>query len=247
MNMDSNVAGFLAGCVIIGLTTVIVVMIISFGEPGFAFPDDWETLVVGALAVLGAVFSIRQISKQIRQVDEHRQDELRRQSNSARAVLPLALTAICEYARKCIDQLLPATTMSVATLRTHVFSFPDIPPASIPLLRDCIRFSDGKIQQELTDLIIKIQPNRSNLVDFEASRQMRLPLNVDEHIVSCLEIYARSSSLFWYGRFEDERRFQTLEQAHFLCVGMVGQFPTVDQRVAQASARFTREIQSYGV
>lgn len=61
---------------------------------------DWQGLEAGLLAVLAAGFSVWFLQKQIKQAQEHRNDELARKHNAARLTLPLALSAVAELVQK---------------------------------------------------------------------------------------------------------------------------------------------------
>ncbi len=66
---------------------------------------DWQTLAAGVLAVSGAMFTIKIISKQISQAEMHRNDEIERRHQAARVALPLALSAVSELTQTISDNI----------------------------------------------------------------------------------------------------------------------------------------------
>jgi hypothetical protein len=64
---------------------------------------DWQTLIAGVIALAGALCTIKGIRQQLRQVDEHRRDEIRRRHAAARAALPIALASLSEVAAQIVN------------------------------------------------------------------------------------------------------------------------------------------------
>ncbi len=55
---------------------------------------NWQTLIAGGLALFGALVTVWHIRRQIRQADVLAKQRLHREEDAAKAVLPLALSAI---------------------------------------------------------------------------------------------------------------------------------------------------------
>lgn len=66
---------------------------------------DWQTLVAGFIAFLGALFTVLKLREQITQNEQHKTKELTRQQNAARVVLPLALSEIEQFYRAAVSQI----------------------------------------------------------------------------------------------------------------------------------------------
>jgi hypothetical protein len=66
---------------------------------------EWQTLVSGILAVAAALWAGRLLSKQIRQTEGHRQDEIERRHTAARATLPLALAKVSDITQQIADNI----------------------------------------------------------------------------------------------------------------------------------------------
>jgi hypothetical protein len=66
---------------------------------------DWQTLLAGALALVGAYLTVRGIRKQITQSEAHRQDEIMRHHNAARLTLPLALSKVSNLVQQTVNEI----------------------------------------------------------------------------------------------------------------------------------------------
>lgn len=158
--------------------------------------NRYQTMLAGAAALGAAGASVFYLRKQIAQVEQHRQDQIRRERAAARTVLPIALGAICQYAMQSIQSLkerhagqasepanVPTEALEqlVATVRTleieHVLPF-------------------AKIAQE-------IQVHNARISGGKSNRPMS-QVDFHEHLLDAAEIYARASSLFEFARFRTD-------------------------------------------
>jgi hypothetical protein len=244
--IDGGTIGLLAGCIIIGLS-VIVIAVITGGAEWKGWPHEWDTMIVGVTAVVAAFFAIRETKRQIAQVDEHRRDDLERENYAARAVLPVALSRLSNYAKACVVQLLAAIDLPPADLPTHEFSFPEIPNDIIPVIRDCVRFADGGKRRELADLLRKLQIQHARLAEFSDHDpgHLRLRINVIEYCVDSIGLFGRASALFDYGRREADSAVQPLQGVAMVCGAIHGMQDDLDKRIAAAAPRYLRELESY--
>ncbi len=72
--------------------------------------DKYQTLIAGLLALLGAWWTVRKLSEQIRQTAIIETDRRERRNLAARTVMPAALSALIDYATSCLkflDQFQP--------------------------------------------------------------------------------------------------------------------------------------------
>lgn len=244
--MSGDTIGFVAGCTIIGLA-IVVVTLITGGAEWNGWPHEWDTLIVGLLAVVGATFSIRAVRQQITQVEAHRRDDLQRENVAARAALPVALSALTRYAKGCADELLPATKLDQNQLAARQFSFPTVPDQIIPVVRDCVRFADGGKRDELADLLSELQVQQTRIFEFANPDpdHIRVPVNVIEYCLDAIVLYGRASALFDYGRRKPDSPLQSLQGSAMLCGAIPGVFPEVDERIAQHAASYLAEMQAY--
>lgn len=202
-----------------------------------AWVYDHETLT-GALlalasALLGAYFLYRQSAHAERHAQRIEEREERRRiarRESARSLLPLALSSIVEYAMEaarvtkvlldqCEDNHLPHGKVAPPTL-------PPVPSDAISVLRDLVAELQPDEIRPLSTLVADIQVQasrmRSVLADMGNSERIITSLNLEEYVLDCARIYARASSLFDFGRGKDRSpraniRWEELRQSvyHF--------------------------------
>jgi hypothetical protein len=64
---------------------------------------DWQTLIAGLIALVGAYWAVSGIGLQIAQADELEELRRVRAEAAAKAVLPLSLSELSKYCRECIQ------------------------------------------------------------------------------------------------------------------------------------------------
>src|SRR5437763_10162209 len=68
---------------------------------------NYQTFIAGILAFGGAWWTVRIIRRQITQTGKQELERRRRRNFAARAIMPAALSALCDYSEKCLKILLP--------------------------------------------------------------------------------------------------------------------------------------------
>src|SRR4051794_8372567 len=67
---------------------------------------NWQTLIAGMLALLGAYLTVKQIGRQINQANTSEERRRQREEDAAKAILPLSLSEIPAYCNECLQLLL---------------------------------------------------------------------------------------------------------------------------------------------
>ena len=205
--MDGSTIGFLSGVTIIGLSTICVLLIAGgftvAGSPRIA----WETLLVGASAILAAVVTIRQVRSQIRQTDRLAREDLARKGYAARAILPLALSGLTDYTIHCIDllaDLLPKD-LDEQMVIDRLIEVPPLPDDVIPSLREAIHFANDNDAKTLADLLGGLQIQHSRLRGLH--RKMMNPglhafttSEIAHLVIDAAEVAAGVAASFKYAR-----------------------------------------------
>lgn len=174
------------------------------------------TLVTGLAAVIAAALSIRAIKDQIqasdaavqRQIDHGvRAEKDRRDAKraAARATLPIYLSIICDYAetngrslyslvRQCVDLTLPKNVL--------LPKFPEIPFEAATAIRELVELSDDSERVFLASLLGEMQVQSSRLRGLARDRSLGIVMqhNLESYLADSVEIYARASALFDFGR-----------------------------------------------
>ncbi len=184
------------------------------------FLDQWQTLITGFLALVSAIPTIYFLRKQITQSDTHERERRQAAQDAARAVLPLTLSLIIEYAEESSrilhsvynqreDQSIPYEARKI--------HFPKIPEVAVSSLQSFIAAPRGgmgnhklreklelEVKQRINKMIVRIQIQNSRLRKLD-SREVVLTLNIEEYVLDTAKIYAMTSSLFDYARYKSDK------------------------------------------
>ncbi len=180
---------------------------------GIANLKDWQTLVGGVLAIAAAAVGGLFILNQTAETRRHEDERLARQHAAARAVLPLALSALVDYAERVATGLesLRGTMVGRRVVGTPATPFiaPELDPGAISALRDVIESASPPIGQRIAMLISEVQILSSRLRDVSSalrpgSHSLVLSLNILEYTLNAAVIFARGSALFGYARLETD-------------------------------------------
>ncbi|MBY3199988.1 hypothetical protein [Rhizobium laguerreae] len=177
------------------------------------------TLVTGLVAIGAAYVSVRAIRDQIaadersvqRQMEQTKsieRDKLLARHVAARAVMPLSLSAICNYAQSTLTvvrNLIP-DTQDERIPKTDLGDLPELPRDAIDLLKEMIEVSVHEHRVVYAGLVAKIQIHSSRM------RGMKRDLSLGDLTLKSLhtnaldaaELHAKASLLFGYGRFDED-------------------------------------------
>lgn len=174
------------------------------------------TLMTGLAAVTAAALSIRAVREQIRasdaavqrQIDHSAQVEKNRRDSkraAARATLPIYLSIICDYAEnngrslyglvgQCTNMMLPKTV--------QLPEFREIPFEAVTAIRELVELSNDSERLFLASLLgeIQVQSSRLRGIATDRSSGVLMQHNLESYLADSVEIYARASELFDFGR-----------------------------------------------
>jgi hypothetical protein len=161
---------------------------------------DWQTLIAGALALFGAWITVRSIKRQIKQADDAANDKIGRDERAAKAILPLGLSELSQYASSCIKFL--NQFYSQASTGTEVTNIPQLPSGVTLILQECVRSADPSVAQQIAILLGKLQIQRARLDGLIIKKRERslLEHEIDTNIIDAADLYARTSQLYNYAR-----------------------------------------------
>jgi hypothetical protein len=173
---------------------------------------DWQTLIAGLIAIGAAFIGGQFIHKQIRASERLEENRRRRKFAAARSVLPLALSALSDYARRCAVALkaIYAQRDDESILKQiNLPEFPSLPGAIIEDLRVMIEFGDDALYDVLATLLEELQVQTARLNDLWG--ELRTPgersttvSNIVDYILDTAFIYARAAALFDFARRKSE-------------------------------------------
>lgn len=174
---------------------------------------DWQQLLGGLFAIAAAVFGWVAINRQVRQAEEHEKERLRRKHDAARAMLPLALSDITDYAHLCAESLLTLYCRrkeeSIQKLE-NTWHPPRIPSGPTADLRDMVEAASSPLEgQTIARMLARIQVQaarlRSLAQDLRPSDDTVVTaICIERFLVDTIEISALASSAFRFARGDEE-------------------------------------------
>jgi hypothetical protein len=194
--------------------------------------DKWQTLVAGGLALIGAMWTVYYIHRQIKQVDDLEKARRSREELAARAVLPLALSQLVQYANECL-QLIKDHSMQPENLHRpplgENIELPTVQRDIIGTLQACVRYGDDNVVAQISTLLATLQVQQARLRDLISRRAQwpnrRIPrVQALDVMIDAAEVHAKASALFEYGREVADMRAKSTRQeinSAFFRIGIV--------------------------
>ena len=232
---------FIAICLLIGADALV---------PGFADRVSslhrWQDLAGAAIALLAALYGANYLLSQIRQADRIEAERNRRAAAAARAVLPLSLNDISEYARAIITAVTPLLGRA-GRIRMPRGGLSDLPALPTEVVRDLQAFiltAPDEPGEQVAQIISELQVLATNADS--VWRNLRTPRGdavmadtIQVIVARAALIDARVSVLFPYARREanDTPRVRPADVARALNIS--GLYPEVFTEVAGFAERLT--------
>lgn len=183
----------------------------------FLWVKDPETIISALIAVAAAAATVIYLKRQIDQADRHERKRWARRFRAARAVFPLNLSAVCDYAsslgaewRRLRNEVTLAEN-SAEGLNPHAFprnaNFPVLAPELVQQLALLVETTNKSNGKPIIELLGRIQVAMSRSRDFAAKLSGPDAIGnqvgyANGQIVEAVEIYARASMLFDFARGE---------------------------------------------
>ncbi|WP_026480385.1 hypothetical protein [Ahrensia sp. 13_GOM-1096m] len=160
---------------------------------------EWETLLVGTLATLGAAATVWMIRRQIAFEQKKHDEHGIAKRMVARAELNFALSELCEHAERSIGNV--SQGKKVERFSGH----------AIEALKAMVEYGDQKIQFRISKLFQKLQ-----VADSRASEPANNITDKATYSLNYMEVYCVASSLYGYARLEiDEIRPIETQELNF--------------------------------
>lgn len=174
---------------------------------------NWQSLAAGLLALFSATIGALLLYCQIRQTKNIETGRIRRHHVAARAMLPLALSRIMEYASNVGQELkrvyLNAEDNGIRSVEFRIWQIPPFPGSDTSSLADAIEGAADNVVQAIAKLVTCLQVHATRIRHLEAHADTnefkRIPKwEIAIYIRDTAEIYARCESLLKYAREETE-------------------------------------------
>jgi hypothetical protein len=168
---------------------------------------DWQNIMAGAFAIVAALIGGRYIQRQINVSESQERARVLRQFTAARAVLPLALSSLSQYAQQSAMLLRGlhnrASGEAVPQEARQGIALPSLPDEATKDLRSMVEAADqGNVGLAIAALLSDVQVQASRLAGLRNERHDHVVVLafLEEIIVNTAQIYARASALFDFAR-----------------------------------------------
>ena len=185
--------------------------------------QEWQILIAGMVALTAAFVGGAYITEQIRALNSQVNRQFEASQNleyerrlrkfaAARAVLPLTLSNLGEYASRCgaaLKTMLGHQLDEKIPNEIEIPDLPTLPKDAIDELRNVVEFGDEQISEAAATLIGEIHYKTARLKnlwqEYRAPGHHVTPVsNVESQVLDMALIYARGIALFDYARGETE-------------------------------------------
>lgn len=201
--------GFLLGAAGIGLLVMFPML-----ESYIDFIKNYQSLIGALLALGGALLTVIIIAIQIQSAQQAEVQRKHDKLRAAKAVLPLALAEISEYAKTNLQILLPLLPLlddkdGIPQYPSSQLQFVDIPTGTLQILRDCIEASGAENGEALSELPAKMQIFSSRSQSLSAKMFHRIEeihrsildtFQIRRMIMDFLHLYVLAGKYYDYGR-----------------------------------------------
>lgn len=173
--------------------------------------DDPETLVSALLAVVAAAVGSYFLYRQITQSDAHENKRRHRAYRAAKAMTPLALSEVCDFAGACLGEWVRARDhvlilnrgVDVGSLEIEL---PTLSTESIAILRAIIEAAPKKecapFVRLIRDVQVTIARTRSLTQTINSPGRRPILHSITGQMLELLELYAQAARLMPYSRGE---------------------------------------------
>jgi hypothetical protein len=177
---------------------------------GFAaWLQKWQTITALAIAMVGAAVAIQNTTRSLRHSEKLESTRRSRKQAAVRAVLPLALSQITDYAERsaqALNELVTSCNGESLPAQKALDIIPELPTETLKTLSEFIEYSDtvnvGIIEStvalmQIHDSRIRalIMANRDPL-----STRIVVRTEIEARIVDAASIYAGAAAGFEYAR-----------------------------------------------
>jgi hypothetical protein len=201
---------------------------------------EWQTLVGAGLAIVAAWMSVAAIKAQIAQAERHETERRRRQFSASRAILPLTLSRLTEYAASCAEMLGVLYKRSQGEIfepeSIAGLSMPKLPSDVISELKDFVNACDEREAEAVANILRHIQIQSARIQDLfyniHSRKVLVLVVNVENYIIDAARLHAMASSLFDFARgnspaIANAEPSQALIRRSLILTGINENFPRI--------------------
>jgi hypothetical protein len=177
--------------------------------------DKWQNLIAAVIAIAAAILAYRSATQQIRQNDQQERNRRSKKHASVRAMLPLALSRVAEYAQNsalALNALIPLCHGEALPRHSPINNLlQPLPHDTLKMLAEFIEYSDDVNTSLVENMVAWIQIHDARVRGLIRDHQepkgttVILTINIEGWIIDAASIYAAADALFEYGRRRESR------------------------------------------
>ena len=186
---------------------------------------DWQDLVSGVLALLGAYWALIGIRQQIDVDREQNREQIRRQHNAARVALPLALAEVSSFVQAIADNVAAEIeaygNQSTSEPREHLvrrgFAVEPLPKVELPsdviyAFQNFVESLDSESEiRHIAELLSSIQILKARYESLDFSH-VAMELTLYGRLIDAAKVGFLNDCLYNYGRFLDGKSFAAVNE-----------------------------------
>lgn len=172
--------------------------------------NDWQNLIAAIIAIGAAGLAYRSATQQLAQNDEQERNRRSRKHASVRAMLPLALSQVIEYAQNsafALVDLVPLCQAGGLPRNSPTNNLPQpLPHGTMTVLAEFIEYSDDIDASLVETMVAWIQIHDARVRGLIYDNQdptgtaVVVRLNIEGSIIDAASIYSAAAALFEYAR-----------------------------------------------
>lgn len=171
---------------------------------------DYQTLVTGILALGSAIWAGLLVRQQMAQADGFEQRRVESKRETARAMLPMALTELTRYANECGAFVIAFGNRELGV--RVVAGAPELEPPQVPtgallMLKELAEYVEPSERLYLARIISGIQILSSRLASVKESPRSHPQPTLDDYLIDAAEVRARVDALYDWARYEEGAAF----------------------------------------
>lgn len=177
--------------------------------------NKWQNLIAAIIATGAAIVAYRSATEQLRQNEQQERNRRSRKHSSVRAMLPLALSQVIQYAQAsafALNDLIPLCQGETLPRNIPINNLPQpLPHDTLKVLAEFIEYSDAIDASLVEAMVAWIQIHDARVRGLIRDHQdpsgtaIVLRARIEGSIIDAASIYASAAALFDYGRRRDDR------------------------------------------
>jgi hypothetical protein len=173
----------------------------------YELAKEWQTLIAGLVALYGGWTTLKASKLQSKTTLEIEEEHRKVEAYAARAVMPLALSELSDYAENCIVVL----TIALDEPNTHearqiATGLPPSPTDLVDPFKQAIKLFDDPVRKQLADILSFYQVHEARLRPLKAGSisSSNFITALPQALIDAADLKSKADNLFDWARREEE-------------------------------------------